>query len=620
MTETSTRSATEAAQLMATSRAVVLEADDLQIDFATPRGRVRALDSATLTVSARQVTAVVGESGSGKSTLGLAAGRLLAASADHVGGQLRIAGVPVLDCKPEALRSVRREVLGYVFQNPVAALDPTMRVRAQMERASLDHTDAGSIEQALLDVGLRDTPRVLRSYPHQLSGGMAQRVAIAMTLRRKPKLLIADEPTAAVDATLRSRILELLVERCRAQDCALMLLTHDLRAVASHATHVAVMYGGRVVEYGGSDEVLTNPVHPYTRALVNALPGDEQVGHRIAAIRGVPIVLGGPSTGCAFTARCPDAMGKCLDERPISGPVARLDGRVVCCHLVTADDGGDRTRLRPDLEQRPPQLPPARPDVTTRNVVTSVRDLAVTYVARRRGAEAVRALRGVSLDVSAYETLGVVGESGSGKTTLGQAMLGLLRPEHGQVLFDGFPVTGRGATNRLKGRLQVVLQNPDWSLNPSLQIWRSVAEPLVVTRSLSRGRRRAAVQEMLSLVGLDSSLAHRRPHELSGGQRQRVAIARAIITDPDLIVFDEAVTALDASVQTQILNLIRDLQAERGFAAVFISHDLAAVRYVSHQIAVLRDGELVETGPVERFYGRAEHPYTQQLLATLSTG
>jgi peptide/nickel transport system ATP-binding protein len=212
MTETSTRSATEAAQLMATSRAVVLEADDLQIDFATPRGRVRALDSATLTVSARQVTAVVGESGSGKSTLGLAAGRLLAASADHVGGQLRIAGVPVFDCKPEALRSVRREVLGYVFQNPVAALDPTMRVRAQMERASLDHTDAGSIEQALLDVGLRDTPRVLRSYPHQLSGGMAQRVAIAMTLRRKPKLLIADEPNAAVDATLRSRILELLVE------------------------------------------------------------------------------------------------------------------------------------------------------------------------------------------------------------------------------------------------------------------------------------------------------------------------------------------------------------------------------------------------------------------------
>jgi len=263
---------------------------------------------------------------------------------------------------------------------------------------------------------------------------------------------------------------------------------------------------------------------------------------------------------------------------------------------------------------RPPQTPAnGRP-------LVRVSELAVTYNGSGRGgAEPVHALRGVSLEVCPGETVGLVGESGSGKTTLGRALLGLVAPSSGEVRFDGAPVSGRGAGRRLRGRLQVVLQNPDWSLNPSLRVWRSVAEPLAITRSVSRRERRRAVDAMLELVGLDPVLAERRPHELSGGQRQRVAIARAMITKPSLIVFDEAVTALDASVQTQVLNLIQDLQAERGFAAVFISHDLAAVRYVSRRIAVAYQGELVETGPVERFYGEPEHPYTRQLMSTLPT-
>ncbi|TMR04940.1 ABC transporter ATP-binding protein [Actinomadura soli] len=217
------------------------------------------------------------------------------------------------------------------------------------------------------------------------------------------------------------------------------------------------------------------------------------------------------------------------------------------------------------------------------------------------------------------QTVGLVGESGSGKTTLGRVLLGLVRPTSGQVMFDGRPVTGRGAARRLRGRLQVVLQNPDWSLNPTLRVWRSVAEPLAVTGAIPRRDRRAAVEDMLILVGLDAGLADRHPHQLSGGQRQRVAIARAMITQPDLIVFDEAVTALDVSVQTQVLNLIRDLQAERGFAALFISHDITAVRYVSHRVAVAYRGELVETGPVERFYDRPLHPYTRDLISALPT-
>jgi ABC-type glutathione transport system ATPase component len=248
--------------------------------------------------------------------------------------------------------------------------------------------------------------------------------------------------------------------------------------------------------------------------------------------------------------------------------------------------------------------------------VAEMRDVVVTYRSHERASEPVHALRGVSLQILSGETVGLVGESGSGKTTLGRVLLGLVRPTSGSVLAEGVPM--RGGARRLRGRLQVVLQNPDWSLNPTLRVWRSVSEPLAVGgRALSRHERRVTVDRMLELVGLSSSLADRRPHELSGGQRQRVAIARAMITRPSLIIFDEAVTALDASVQTQVLNLIRDLQAERGFAALFISHDLAAVRYVSHRIAVAHRGELVEVGPVERFYGTPEHAYSRELIATL---
>ncbi len=591
---------------------IVLAATDLQMEYRTKDGRVRSLDSASLTVRAGQITAVVGESGSGKSTLGMAAGRLLASNAEHVGGQLEVAGTPVLQCDPRTLRDLRRNVLGFIFQNPIAALDPTMRIHRQLALTS----DVPA-EQALEEVGLRNIPRILRSYPHQLSGGMAQRVAIAMALSRGPRLLIADEPTASVDAALRSQILRLLVERCRAQGCTLLLLTHDLHAVAAYTSHIAVMYGGRVVENGRTDEVLADPTHPYTRALLSALPGKERPGQRLVAIPGVPPVLREPADGCSFAARCPEAMRKCLTIRPAHRPLAE---RIVCCHLASGDAEGDDTRLAgPPAEDRPPAAHVRDDEPSASTQVVVVRDVAMTYAGHGRGAEPVHALRGVSLDVRAGETVGVVGESGSGKTTLGRAILGLIRPTGGQVRFDGHPVTGRGAARRLRGRLQVVLQNPDWSLNPSLRIWRSIAEPLAITGSVGRRHRRAAVEEALALVGLDGSLAERHPHELSGGQRQRVAIARAIITRPELILFDEAVTALDVSVQTQILNLIRDLQAERGFAAVFISHDLAAVRYVSQRITVAYDGELVETGPVARFYGQTEHPYTQKLLANLSS-
>ncbi len=317
------------------SDGVVLQARDLELEFTTRGGRVRSLDEASLTVCAGEITALVGESGSGKSTLGLAAGRLLASNAEHVGGDLRVAGTPVFDCDDDALRALRRDVLGFVFQNPVAALDPTMRVERQM--ALVAGADGGQAiaREALEEVGLGEVPRVLRSYPHELSGGMAARVGIAMALRRRPQLLVADEPTAAVDATLRAQILELLVSRCRDRGCALLLLTHDLHAVAHHCSHIAVMYGGRVVEDGPTAAVLAAPLHPYARALLGALPGEEQPGGRLESIRGVPPVLRGPSPGCAFAPRCPNAMEHCPRVRPVHATVE--DRHAVCCHLFTGE-------------------------------------------------------------------------------------------------------------------------------------------------------------------------------------------------------------------------------------------------------------------------------------------
>ncbi len=336
--ETTTEMSTDTKTDKTVDTVPVLQATDLVVEYTTKHGRVRSLDAATLTVRPGQIVALVGESGSGKSTLGMATGRLLASNAVHISGGLSVDGRTVYDADDPArspddagLRGLRRDVLGFVFQNPVAALDPTMRVQRQLERAT--GASKATIVDALNDVGLKDVPRVLRSFPHELSGGMAQRVGIAMALQRGPRLLVADEPTAAVDATLRAQILNLLVTRCRDQGCALLLMTHDLHAVAEHSERIAVMYGGRVVEHGATKTVLADPLHPYTNALVSALPGEEKPGQRLEAIRGVPPVLRGESPGCAFAPRCPDRLAHCAEVRPVYDLAA--SGRNVACHLHT---------------------------------------------------------------------------------------------------------------------------------------------------------------------------------------------------------------------------------------------------------------------------------------------
>lgn len=312
----------------------VLEIRDLVIEYVTREGTVRSLDSASLRVDRGEIVAVVGESGSGKSTLGLAVGRLLPQNASYVEGDVLLAGTSIANCDGDTLRKVRREDLGFIFQDPVAALDPTMRIGRQMALAG--GKDRQSLADALVEVGLFDASRVMRSYPHELSGGMAQRVGIAMTMLRQPRVVIADEPTAAVDAAGRAKILELLVTRCRERDCTLVVLTHDLGSVRRWCTKVAVMYGGRVVEDGPAEEVLAEPLHPYTRALAHSRPGRETPGGRLSSIPGVPPVLRGPSHGCAFASRCPLVESRCHTSRPVH---ASVGVRNVCCHVATDPAG-----------------------------------------------------------------------------------------------------------------------------------------------------------------------------------------------------------------------------------------------------------------------------------------
>jgi peptide/nickel transport system ATP-binding protein len=320
----------------------LVTATNLAVDYNTQEGPVRALDGASLQVHAGDVMAVVGESGSGKSTLGLVVGRLLPANGARVGGDLKVNGASVFDLSNREVRALRSNTLGFIFQNPVAALNPTLRIRRQLELVAPEVVrDEEALVNALADVGLTDGLRVLRAYPHELSGGMAQRVAIAMALLRQPKLLIADEPTAAVDASRRAQILELLVQRSREQHCALLLLTHDLHVVHRWCSHIAVMYGGRVVETGRTEDVLRRPSHPYTEALLSALPGDEGPSERLSAIPGVPPVLRDESPGCAFAPRCPRRLECCDVVRP---RVVEVGGRTACCHLVT-EAGAEPSRL-----------------------------------------------------------------------------------------------------------------------------------------------------------------------------------------------------------------------------------------------------------------------------------
>ncbi|RKE22705.1 ABC transporter ATP-binding protein [Streptomyces sp. TLI_171] len=585
----------------------LLAVDDLRVSFGGAAPVVRGV---SLRLERGECLALVGESGSGKSvtarTLVGLTGRHAAVGADRLdfdGTDLRALG-------ERDWRQVRGRRIGLVLQDALVSLDPLRTVGAEIGEVLRLHRPAPRPETRkrilglLTDVGVPEPERRAAQYPHQLSGGLRQRALIASALAGGPELLIADEPTTALDATVQAQVLDLLRELV-ADGTSLLLISHDLAVVGRLAHRVAVMYAGTVVEHGPVEQVLGDPQHPYTRALLAAVPRRERKGSPLS-VRPAPAALGpaGPD-GCPYAARCALAEQRCLTALP---PATAPDGHGVRCWHP-----GERLPLAEPVLRAAAEAAPERP------VLLAAERLSKTY--RGPDGTAHQVVREVSFEVAAGETLGLVGESGSGKTTVARIALGLLEPDSGTVRFAGEPWSGLAERHRRSRRrlLQVVQQDPLGSFDPRHDVRRILGEALAAT-GLPRPARDARARELLDQVGLASGVLRARPGRLSGGQRQRVAIARALAVEPRLLVCDEPVSALDVSVQAQVLDLLTELQRELGLAMLFISHDLGVVHHLSDRLIVLKDGEAVESGDVHQVFDHPTHPYTERLLAAVTAG
>jgi peptide/nickel transport system ATP-binding protein len=507
-----------------------------------------------------------------------------------------------------------------IFQEPATSLNPVLTIGHQilevLERhVRLRGAAARTRAVALLDsVGIADGARRIDEYPFQLSGGMKQRVMIALALAAEPELLIADEPTTALDVTIQAQVLEVLARLQRERGMSILLITHDLGVVASMAHRVAVMYAGQIVEAGPRAAFFATPQHPYARKLFAALPGAGARGAALEVIAGQVPSLAGEFLGCRFVDRCEQAFERCRTEPP--GWTRVGDGHVVRCHLRERE-------IAAALVARPAAESVPRRDAGTPPLL-EVRDLKVHFPIRRgvlkRTVGHVKAVDGVSLSIPAGRTLALVGESGCGKTTVGKSVLQLFRPSSGEVRFAGTELT-RLSGARLRERradFQIVFQDPYASLNPRMRVHDILMEGMSSLGVLaSRPAREARILELLDHVGLPSDAQWRYPHEFSGGQRQRIAIARALSVNPKLVVCDEPTSALDVSVQAQILNLLKRLQREMGLAYLFITHNIGVVEYLADEVAVMYLGRIVERGTVAEVLGEPRHPYTQALLAAV---
>jgi peptide/nickel transport system ATP-binding protein len=601
--------------------APLLEVEDLRTHIKLRQGTVHAVDGVSLHVDPGETLGIVGESGCGKTMTALSIIGLLPVGGHIAGGAIHLDGRQISGLSEDKMRKVRGNEIGMIFQDPLTSLNPTMTVGAQIAEAVLLHRDVRK-RQALdraaevLDlVGLPRPRERLNEYPHQFSGGMRQRVMIAMALACEPKLLIADEPTTALDVTIQKQILELIDDLRQRLSMSVILVTHDLGVIAGRADRVTVMYAGRIAETTATGTLFANPRHPYTEALFQALPDKAaETRERLYSIPGAPPDLIHPPQACRFAPRCRYVRDHCrAEEPPLAGEVP--EHRHACFYPVGARERG-RTITTGE--------PPARAEEKLRpvpgEVVLSTRDLVkdfpVTTGVMQRRVGAVSAVAGVGFDIRHGETFGLVGESGCGKTTIGRLIVGLDKPTSGAISFAGTnlaTVSGR-QYRRLRRKIQYMFQDSYASLDPRMRAGTILREPLVVQGIGNRAQQHRRVAEMLDHVGLPRNAVERYPHEFSGGQRQRLGFARALILEPELIVADEPVSALDVSIQAQVLNLMRNLQQEMKLTYLFISHDLAVVRYLSNHIGVMYLGKLVEVGPADEVYLTPAHPYTQGLI------
>jgi peptide/nickel transport system ATP-binding protein len=602
----------------------LLSVENLHVHFQTSRGTVRAVEGVTYDVRRGETLAIVGESGCGKSVSSLAIMRLLAKPAGRVvQGRILFEGRDLLKLSDEEMRDVRGREIAMIFQEPMTSLNPVLTIGLQITEPLTIHLKmteeaarARAVELLGL-VGITDPERRLEQYPHQMSGGMRQRIMIAIGLACNPKLIVADEPTTALDVTIQAQILELMKDLARRLDIALVIITHNLGIVARYADRVNVMYAARIVETGAADDIFLRPRHPYTIGLMRSVPRlDEKRAGRLATIEGLPPDLRSPPAGCRFAPRCPIAVEACGREPPLAavGP-----GHRAACWR-SADLAAGRTVYEAAADSEGPDAGPRRE--AERDAVV-VEGLKKYFAVPRRTSffrseiAQVRAVDDVSFAIKRGETLGLVGESGCGKTTVGRTLLRLEDPTDGAILVDGADIArlAQKDLRPLRRKMQVVFQDPFSSLNPRMSVGEIIAEPMLVHGVVdTKERAQRRVGELLERVGLFAYMAERYPHEMSGGQRQRVGIARALAFEPDVIVCDEPVSALDVSIQGQVINLLEDLKRQFGLTFLFIAHDLAVVRHISDRVAVMYLGRVMEIADRDALYAAPLHPYTKALL------
>jgi len=631
------RSTTTSTATTTTVDAPILRVRDLHVRFPTPRGLVHAVRGVDLELRRGEVLGIVGESGSGKSVTSMAILGLLP-DTTQVSGSIELEGDQLLGRSDKQMSRLRGAKVAMVFQDPLSAFTPVYTIGEQIAETVRVHRGATKQQareraiELLRLVGIPQADTRVDAFPHEFSGGMRQRAMIAMAMANDPDVILADEPTTALDVTIQAQIIDVLRTAQRETGAALVFVSHDLGVIAGIADRIAVMYAGRIVETASADELFARPRMPYTIGLIGALPRlDQASGEPLVPIPGSPPSLIGLADACPFADRCPLAAAVCRGSEPPlaavdvsagvpgEGAVDRSVPHAVACHRYeeVAQAHADAGAIFHLPEIGPADAVPSTPR-EQRDPVVHVEGLTKTFplvkgaVFRRKVGE-VYAVDGVDLDIRQGETLGLVGESGSGKSTTLHQLMDLERPEHGTVELFGQPVA---ASKQLRQRISMVFQDPAASLDPRMSVYDVVAEPLRAVGA-SGDRIAARVPELLGLVGLRAAEADRFPHEFSGGQRQRISIARALATEPDLIVLDEPVSALDVSIQAGVLNLLAELKARLGLSYLFVSHDLSVIRHVADRVSVMYLGRTVEDGSVDEVFERPMHPYTAALMSAV---